>query len=475
MLFLALPLASALAADNFDERISALSQKIEELSVRQARCDSDFESCTKGVDMASAFAEHVTALQEMSTVHGACESSTPEEGQAFQASYTIPLVGDQHVSMSITDEETALVDFSGIHEASCSVPFSTTDAGVQASLDECELPPGISLKSLKYCADAQELQAVVDTPFAVLNLVAKADDSVTEAADKCVCGVKRTSAMIVTLGCVGPCTNETIGNSTAKPIVKRWCQATCSAPGKKGIKRIKSPGPYAKKVIAAKKSGCFDKQATTACRVTDATPSAAYNACFRGKAIAGAERVLMADLAASDLVLTSTEGELAITSVVANQHAASDETAPMLTLHTSGGAALSLTLDHAIFIDGKLAAAADAKVGSSLTNARGEATTIKRIVRSEAAAIINPVTASGTILASDKGTPFLAASHPMYIAPYVLASPAARAVVNAAIFVAGDVVDVATFAASLLAKIGATAALVALTKKVLRRRAASSI
>ena len=51
-------------------------------------------------------------------------------------------------------------------------------------------------------------------------------------------------------------------------------------------------------------------------------------------------------------------GSLVLTRVVVNQHAASEGRflAEVLTLQTNDGTSLTLTPDHAIFIDGKLAA-----------------------------------------------------------------------------------------------------------------------
>jgi hypothetical protein len=225
-------------------------------------------------------------------------------------------------------------------------------------------------------------------------------------------------------------------------------------------------------------SSCFAKSSTTACRVSEPTlsPDDAYAICYSSKSRAvavgtstgkPAERMLMADLEVGDLVLTSHgAGGLALTRILAKQHANAETTAPMLTLHTADGASLSLTPDHAIYINGQLAPAADATVGALLTNARGEAVAIKRIVAIADAAVINPVTGSGTILAADRGTPFLAASHPMWIAPLLLSSLTARIVANGAIILAGDAVGAAPFVGALLTKIAATVALAALVKRL---------
>ena len=116
-----------------------------------------------------------------------------------------------------------------------------------------------------------------------------------------------------------------------------------------------------------------------------------------------------------------------------------------------------------------LAAADDATVGSTLTNARGQSVTITRIVSTANAAIINPVTATGTILAADHGTPLLAASHPIWIAPMLLSSSVVRTVVNGALLASGDVATVGMGAAVVLAKFTTTLAVARIATKALRR------
>ena len=69
------------------------------------------------------------------------------------------------------------------------------------------------------------------------------------------------------------------------------------------------------------------------------------------------------------------------------------------------------------------------------------------------------------------GAPVLAASHPAWLAPLVVKSLLARSAVNAAVLVVGDVTDTTNFTAILLAKLGAAAAVAAVTAKVLRLRA----
>ena len=81
---------------------------------------------------------------------------------------------------------------------------------------------------------------------------------------------------------------------------------------------------------------------------------------------------------------------------------------------------------------------------------------------------------SGTILASDSGAPVLAASHPIWIAPALLASPTVRVVTNVAIFIAGDVDTITTGATLGLAKMGATLAALALVRKASKMMISSS-
>ena len=172
--------------------------------------------------------------------------------------------------------------------------------------------------------------------------------------------------------------------------------------------------------------------------------------CLLASPAAECEHVLMADLAVGDLVL----GREGATTVVAVQHKAIDTVAEMLTFETADGA-VSMTADHAIFADGKLVAATAVKVGSLLSTGA-----VKRIAKSEGA-IINAVTADGTIVADG----ILAASNPMWIASLTVDAPIMRAVVNAALYAAGDVDTVAAGFGGVLAKLAATAAVAALALK----------
>jgi len=188
-------------------------------------------------------------------------------------------------------------------------------------------------------------------------------------------------------------------------------------------------------------SSCFAKDSTTVCLLSSP--------------LANCEHTLMADLVPGNLVL----GRDGATTVIANQHKAVDTLAEMLTLHTADSE-VSMTSDHAVFVDGELVKAADAKVGSSLSTG-----VITHITKREAA-IINAVTADGTIVADG----VLAASNPYWIASLTVDAPLTRAVVNAAIYAAGDV---DTYFAG-CAKVATTLVVAALAAKALRSRKASA-
>lgn len=142
----------------------------------------------------------------------------------------------------------------------------------------------------------------------------------------------------------------------------------------------------------------------------------------------------MASLVAGDLVLASPH---ATTRVLVNQHradAASDRTAPMVTISHAGGGTLTLTPDHMLLIDGAFQPARNAKPGSRLE----PASSVVTAVAATTDAIVNPLTASSTILASGAtGTPVVASCLPEWVAgilvdsavfplPFVLSPAAAR-------------------------------------------------
>ena len=106
--------------------------------------------------------------------------------------------------------------------------------------------------------------------------------------------------------------------------------------------------------------------------------------------------------------------------VILNQHRRGDAWAPLLRLETARGAALTVTPDHVLMLDGAFTAAARAAPGS-LTSAGAVVA-----IRPSAGSVVNPVTTSGTILVSDAAAPrepVLAATHPEWVAPLLLAAP----------------------------------------------------
>lgn len=144
-------------------------------------------------------------------------------------------------------------------------------------------------------------------------------------------------------------------------------------------------------------------------------------------------------------------------------------------LTTHEGTTLSVTAEHSLYVNGNLEAAAEAIVGSYLSDGRGGTLTITSIsVSAQPLLVINPVTASGTLLVSDDGDPVLAASHPHWIAPLILESATVRTLVNAALITVGDICGSARFAATLIAKLAATVALAALAYTVIDSAAVGS-
>ena len=157
--------------------------------------------------------------------------------------------------------------------------------------------------------------------------------------------------------------------------------------------------------------------------------------------------------------LTLIDGTMATTDVIVNQHVNAPSTmSTLLTVTTEDGSSVTLTPDHALFVDGKLAAASDVKVGLSLTSAQGEPVRVNAI-HWATGAVINPVTGAGTILAAEgDGLPLLAASHPIWIAPTLHKWSLARGAANVALKLVGDGIEydtAARFASLLLAKLAA--------------------
>ena len=219
---------------------------------------------------------------------------------------------------------------------------------------------------------------------------------------------------------------------------------------------------------------CFAKEVGTACLVYgEATPAEAFEQCHGPASATSARLVLMKDLVPGDRVLTADEdGALAMTRVVVNQHSTRSDGAAMLTLHTANGG-VSVTPTHALFVDGALVAASEATVGSSLLSASGnKPMAVTQITIAKHVDVINPVTAAGTILASDgQGPPVLAASHPIWVATLLLKDARVRTLVNAGLWAAGDVTSVTAGLLQCSAKLLATVMMAALIGKKARRSA----
>ena len=163
---------------------------------------------------------------------------------------------------------------------------------------------------------------------------------------------------------------------------------------------------------------CFAAETTTACKLTgDVGPAEAHRQCYDETKGADAELVLMKTLAASDVVLAAdAEGALSLERVVVNQHKANVRASPLLELHPSAGV-LALTPDHVLLVDGAFVPARDAKPGSALTLADGTTAVVERVAAAHGA-VINPVTAGGTVLAGG----VVAATHPEWSWAFMSAS-----------------------------------------------------
>jgi len=83
---------------------------------------------------------------------------------------------------------------------------------------------------------------------------------------------------------------------------------------------------------------------------------------------------------------------------------------------------LSVTADHAIYLNGKFVPARNAKPGDMLASAALEPVEIERLTSSRGG-IINPITADGKILAaSEQGAPVLVATANEWLADVLLSS-----------------------------------------------------
>ena len=151
--------------------------------------------------------------------------------------------------------------------------------------------------------------------------------------------------------------------------------------------------------IGRTNSGCLDS-ATSVCRLPSShlDPATAYMQCFSetafGNETARASLVRASELMAGDWVL---DGARSATRVVVNGHRTGRLSSQMVTLTTEIGS-LKLTLDHALYAEGMLTAAADVSVGSKLQGADGRPLAVTAVTASFGI-LVNPFTASGHILA----------------------------------------------------------------------------
>jgi len=131
----------------------------------------------------------------------------------------------------------------------------------------------------------------------------------------------------------------------------------------------------------------------------------------------------MASLSAGDVVLgASAENHgLSLERVVINQHKNSKSINKLILLEHANGS-LMLTPDHVLLIDGVFSPAYTAMPGSMLSLAGGSLASVKRVAYSWGT-IINPVTASGTILATAHGEPIVALTHPEWSAGFMMKNP----------------------------------------------------
>jgi len=126
--------------------------------------------------------------------------------------------------------------------------------------------------------------------------------------------------------------------------------------------------------------------------------------------LATGERVLMSSLKSGDYVV---DGDNSVTRVIVNQHAkAAYLSSHLLSIEHEMGS-LEITSDHVLAVDGNFVAAREARPGTRLGQSE-----VHRVTESYGG-IINPLTASGKILAQGG---VLASTYPEWIADYMLST-----------------------------------------------------
>merc|ERR1712060_106731 len=177
------------------------------------------------------------------------------------------------------------------------------------------------------------------------------------------------------------------------------------------------PSPPPSPPIEDDDKPCFARASTTVCRILDQlTPFEAHKQCYQVDRSVGAERVLMSELSAGDIVLDGNPETLTASRVVVVQHKIeSATTTNLLTLlHAEGS--LTLTPDHMLLIDGGFAPARVARAGSLVQTPGETAFQLLRVEKTQGA-VVNPITKTGTILAADKdGAPLIASTANEWIA-----------------------------------------------------------
>jgi hypothetical protein len=169
---------------------------------------------------------------------------------------------------------------------------------------------------------------------------------------------------------------------------------------------------------------CFSRE-TLACKVAGSTsPAEAYAQCFGTSLPTAASLEPMHVLLAGDRVLSlGANGEYSIERVVVNQHRLANTEAPLVSI-SHGEGALTITADHALWVDGRFVRADAATVGSTLRAGQGNVA-VERVSQVASGRVVNPVTSSGTVLAADArggGVPVLASTHPEHLVKHMLSS-----------------------------------------------------
>jgi len=203
------------------------------------------------------------------------------------------------------------------------------------------------------------------------------------------CDAKTVIQSSCTADCAQCSTGGTITFTDGVPTSDGCSKATDSP--STGTKSVKIAGGFPAEFFVCSANPCFSRD-------THAT-------------LADGESVLMTDLKAGDYVLPGP------TRVIVNQHAKAAELRSSLLDITHSAGKLSLTPDHVLEVDGKMAAAREAIVGSKLGESEVECVT------GSMGGIINPLTVSGEILADG----VLSSVYPEWIAGYMLGRSTASA------------------------------------------------